>query len=191
MGQSCKYIQYVTLIPIYPLPLLPLTGSYKLECLHPPWAPLSCKRDTAQNGRGCGCANGGLGSEARLPNSHISPAQELGDLPWTNNLTALTQFPHRENRLTVPTSRIFCEEYYKTTGFKTLNGTRYYPQTLGQGGQLLFHSCILTVQYGDLRTPSSSREHGMGEEGQTGRQLARTTVVLLETEGAKNRPRKS
>lgn len=31
----------------------------------------------------------------------------------------------------------------------------------------------------------------MGEEGQAGRQLARTTVVHLETEGAKNRPRKS
>lgn len=119
MGQICEYIQYVILIFTYPLPLLPLTGSYKLECLNPRGLLCLVKEVQHKMAGGVGVCIGGLGSEVRLPHSHISAAHELYDLPWPSNLTALTRFPHQENRLTVPTSPSFCKEYYKATGFKT------------------------------------------------------------------------
>lgn len=83
MGQICEYTQYVILIFTYPLPLLPLTGSYKLECLNPGGLLCLVKEVQHKMAGGVGVCIGGLGSEARLPHSHISAAHELYDLPRT------------------------------------------------------------------------------------------------------------
>lgn len=77
------------------------------------------------------------------------------------------------------------------TGLKPLHGALEPSPTPHQGGQF-FLSGLLRVRYGNLRTPSGSRVHRLGESG-SGRYTARLNYsgAPVSTKGAENRPRKS